>query len=180
MHPVALYEVAVLFGTRVAETILASVHVRAHQQAGHMDASDLIKTLQIALRGGGRSLIASLLSIASCLLRPYQGHGSLRGRRSRRNIWFEAQALQCPQRARMASRGPGPSLAAARTLALVGNHHIRCDARMDPGEGFRQTAAGCSDQRNGSPERHMLCRITESFRASATRALPAPDRLAIA
>ncbi len=43
-----------LFGTRVAETILASVHVRAHQQAGHMDASDLIKALQNALRGGGR------------------------------------------------------------------------------------------------------------------------------
>src|SRR3982074_1441300 len=47
-------EVAVLFGTLVAETILASVHVRAHKQAGHMDASDLIKTLQNTLRGGGR------------------------------------------------------------------------------------------------------------------------------
>ncbi len=52
--PVALYEAALLFGTRVAETILASVHVRAHQQAGHMDASDLIKALQNTLRGGGR------------------------------------------------------------------------------------------------------------------------------
>jgi hypothetical protein len=32
---------------------LASVHVRAHRQAGHMDASDLIKTLQenLARRG---------------------------------------------------------------------------------------------------------------------------------
>jgi hypothetical protein len=30
-------------GTRVAETILASVQVRARQQAGHMDASDLIR-----------------------------------------------------------------------------------------------------------------------------------------
>ena len=38
--------VARVFGTRAAETILASVHVRAHQQAGHMDASDLIKTLR--------------------------------------------------------------------------------------------------------------------------------------
>ena len=38
-------KVAGVFGTRVAETILASVHVRARQQAGHMDASDLIKTL---------------------------------------------------------------------------------------------------------------------------------------
>ena len=50
----ALYLVALLFGTLVAETILASVHVRAHRQAGHMDASDLIKTLQNTLRGGGR------------------------------------------------------------------------------------------------------------------------------
>jgi hypothetical protein len=51
--PVALYEVANLFGTLVAETILASVHVRAHKQAGHMDASDLIKALQkhLARRG---------------------------------------------------------------------------------------------------------------------------------
>jgi hypothetical protein len=43
-----------LFGTRVAETILASVHVRAHQKAGHMDASDLIKSLPDILRGGAR------------------------------------------------------------------------------------------------------------------------------
>src|SRR5882762_6871305 len=47
-------EVAVLFGTLVAETILASVHVRAHKQAGHMDASDLIKALPNTLQGGGR------------------------------------------------------------------------------------------------------------------------------
>jgi hypothetical protein len=39
-------KVAGLSGTRVAETILASVRMRAHQQAGHMDASDLIKSLQ--------------------------------------------------------------------------------------------------------------------------------------
>jgi hypothetical protein len=51
--PVALYEVDILFGTLVAETILASVHVRAHKQAGHMGASDLIKALQkhLARRG---------------------------------------------------------------------------------------------------------------------------------
>jgi hypothetical protein len=52
--PVALYEVAILFGTLAAETILTSVHVRAHKQAGHMDASDLIKALQNTLQGGGR------------------------------------------------------------------------------------------------------------------------------
>ena len=50
--PVALYEVALLFGTLVAETILASVHVRAHKQAGHMDASDLIKALQTSCKEG--------------------------------------------------------------------------------------------------------------------------------
>ena len=47
-----------LFGTLVAETILASVHVRARKQAGHMDASDLIKALQNTLRGGGRPHMA--------------------------------------------------------------------------------------------------------------------------
>jgi len=51
---VALHEAALLFGTLVAETILASAHVRAHRKAGHMDASDLIKALQNTLRGGGR------------------------------------------------------------------------------------------------------------------------------
>src|SRR5258708_32134626 len=45
-------EVAVLFGTLVAETILASVHVRAHKQAGHMDASDLIKHCKTACKEG--------------------------------------------------------------------------------------------------------------------------------
>jgi hypothetical protein len=39
-------KVAGVSGTRVAETILASVHMRARQQAGHMDASDLIKSMQ--------------------------------------------------------------------------------------------------------------------------------------
>ena len=38
-------KVADLFGTRVAETILASVHVRTQQKAGHMNASDLIKII---------------------------------------------------------------------------------------------------------------------------------------
>jgi hypothetical protein len=54
MAPMAFYLVALLFGTRVAETILASVHVRAHRQAGHMGASDLIKAPLRPLQGGGR------------------------------------------------------------------------------------------------------------------------------
>jgi hypothetical protein len=47
-------EVADPFETRVAETILASVHVRAHQTAGHMNASDLTVTLQ-TIAGIGRA-----------------------------------------------------------------------------------------------------------------------------
>src|SRR4051812_44652064 len=58
--PVALHEVANLFGTLVAETILASVHVRARKKAGHMGASDLIKALQNTLRGGGRPHMANV------------------------------------------------------------------------------------------------------------------------
>jgi hypothetical protein len=53
IDPMAPYKVAMLFGTLVAETILASVHVRAHRQAGHMDASDRIKATakHLARRG---------------------------------------------------------------------------------------------------------------------------------
>ena len=50
--PVALYEVANLFGTLIAETILASVHVRARKKAGHTGASDLIKALQTPCEEG--------------------------------------------------------------------------------------------------------------------------------
>ena len=48
-------KVAAVFGTCVAETILASVHVRARQQAGHMDASDLIRALPNTLARSGPS-----------------------------------------------------------------------------------------------------------------------------
>src|ERR1700682_4670588 len=46
-------KVAWLFGTRVAETILASGSKRPHQQAGHIDASDPIRPEKL-LRHGGR------------------------------------------------------------------------------------------------------------------------------
>jgi hypothetical protein len=59
IDPMALYLVALLFGTLVAETILASVHVRAHQQAGHIGASDLIKALQKHLARRGPSIYGS-------------------------------------------------------------------------------------------------------------------------
>jgi hypothetical protein len=46
------------------------------------------------------------------------GHGSLRGRPwCRRNMRSEAQILQCPQRASVTKRGPGPTRAVICTLA---------------------------------------------------------------
>ena len=41
-------------GTHVAETIMASAHVQVHRQAGHIDASNLIKALHNTLRAGIR------------------------------------------------------------------------------------------------------------------------------
>src|SRR5580704_5155098 len=46
-------------GTLVAETILASAHVRAREKAGHMEASDLIRRLQNALARSGPSTYGS-------------------------------------------------------------------------------------------------------------------------
>jgi hypothetical protein len=45
-------EAGIVLGTRAAETILASGHVRPHKQAGHMIASGPIKSLlnQLASR----------------------------------------------------------------------------------------------------------------------------------
>lgn len=40
-----LYKVVHMLGTHVAETILASGHVRPHTKAAHMEASDLIKNI---------------------------------------------------------------------------------------------------------------------------------------
>jgi hypothetical protein len=54
-----------MFGTCVAETILASVHVRTQKQAGHMDASDQIKLSQNILRVGGRPHMGFVSQYAS-------------------------------------------------------------------------------------------------------------------
>jgi len=43
---------AEVLGTHAAETILASDHVRSHPKAGHMDASDTIKSSAHPLQEG--------------------------------------------------------------------------------------------------------------------------------
>src|SRR5947207_2870355 len=51
-------DTAAVFGTRVAETISASGQGRPQQQAGHMAASDPIKTLRRLLQARGRPHMA--------------------------------------------------------------------------------------------------------------------------
>jgi hypothetical protein len=92
-------KVAWVFGTLIAETILASVHVRARKQAEHMDARDLIRDCpnNLARRGP----FSNRVSFVNCFLSSprvtvFSAVGIIR-----RNIWCEAQVLQCPQRAGM-------------------------------------------------------------------------------
>src|SRR4051812_23825710 len=81
--PVALYEVVQLFGTLVAETILASAHVRAHKQAGHMDASDLIKETAKHLARRGPSTYGWWPECAPGPVVPPAATGPRHGRESR-------------------------------------------------------------------------------------------------
>src|ERR1700692_464207 len=98
----------------------------------------------------------------------------------RRDIWFEVRAPQCPQRARMIFHAAqGPPTRSARTLAPPG-HHPAWRRQDGIPQKFRQVGVGWPDQLNVSPDRQMLCKMTDSFRANAMRALPAPDRFAIA
>ena len=93
-----------------------------------------------------------------------------------------------------ASSGPAGSAGIARSTTGLRSNHVPPAARAiacTRAQGQRSRlkklrtsfdcyAAACGAQRNGSPVRHTLCRITDNFRAKATRALPEPDRRSIA
>ena len=84
--------------------------------------------------------------------------------------------MQGPQRADVDMRPPARR-AIACTLALgrcvlaylTSFGELRCQGRRDPTEWLAR-----------SPDRQTLCRMTDSLRARATRALPEPDRRSIA
>jgi hypothetical protein len=89
-------------------------------EAGYTTASAVFAFIERnPLQSGGGSLIAAqwstyfFLRVCRC---PGVTVLSAVGM-SRRNVWSEAQALQCPQRAGVRARCPGPSLAVACTLA---------------------------------------------------------------
>ena len=166
-----------------AEPIWASGQSCRIKQAGHMIAvAPPSNSAALPLHPRGRSLIASPTSTGFfCCVLPSRGHGSLRGRRlPPQHLVRSAGAAMSTtgSRARTQPNGlprsqPAPSpRKATRIRVSLSREWIA----SWPGYAL----AGCSGQRNGSPDRQMLCRTTDSFRASATRALPGPDRLAIA
>src|SRR5258708_28775796 len=107
-------EVAVLFGTLVAETILAGVHVRAHKQAGHMDASDLIKHCKTPCKEG----VVHIWKI-SHVLALYTWHSADMAR-LKISIVFESGARIGPGKAALLEsiRNTGSISAAARAMGM--------------------------------------------------------------
>jgi hypothetical protein len=90
-------------GAHVAETILASVHMRARQQAGHMDASDLIKSMQRQSCKEGavhiwgpdadqRAKLLIYLAVEGALLEAYSQCGSTAFSASSRNVDLNGEA----------------------------------------------------------------------------------------
>ena len=145
---------------------------RADQQAGYISASPIPPP---HLRRAAGSLIAASASSKFALSCP--GHGSLRGQQQLPHhlVRPEALALQGPQRAYDLITCPPAARAIACTLALGRS----CVGVSDESMTYA-AALACGAQRNGSPDRQTLCRITESLRAKATRALPEPERRSIA
>jgi hypothetical protein len=136
-------------------------------------------------------ILPDKLHLATLLLSLHRGHGSLRGR--------EAPAATSGPKHRhcnvhngltRSTSGPTATLAVClhprpggqliiRACAVARMYRYKIRSGISPARAG-QAPAGCADQRNGWPERQMLCKIVQSFLASATRALPIPDRLAIA
>ena len=84
-----------LLGTHRADAILASGHVRLHQQAGHMTASDPIKTLSNTLARRGPSTYALCTASSAAIHMPrarmkFADQVQFKAARSRRVVahWF--------------------------------------------------------------------------------------------
>ena len=106
------------------------------------------------------------------------GHGSLRGQR------------ELPQHlVRSGSAGIARSTTGLRLITCPRPRPRNC---LHPRPGATRLSVSCGRvsmryaavvsgaQRNGSPDRQTLCRITDNLRAKATRALPGPERCAMA
>ena len=139
-----------------------------------MGASDLIKALQNTLRGGGRSLIAALLS-SSLFTSPARVMVLFAVSAGCRNIWSGPEDRHCKVHNGLTLITRPPARRAIACTLALGRCVLEYLTRL-----MRYAAMAGSAQRNGSPDRQTLCRMTDSLRAKATRALPEPERRSIA
>lgn len=101
------------------------------------------KMLDFPCFNGRHSLIASPLSTSLFrFMSPFRGHCSAVGA-CRRDIWFKAHALQCPQRAHV-KRSPTASFAVCLHTRLRGNSHPRQGAARINLSPVRQALSDCS------------------------------------
>ena len=144
--------------------------------SGHMSAPDrAASATRIPLRGGGRSLIAPPASIPP-FKSPARVMVLFAVSVGCRNIWSGPEDRHCKVHngLTLITRPPARR-AIACTLALGRS----CVGVSDESMTYA-AALACGAQRNGSPDRQTLCRMTDSLRAKATRALPEPERRSIA
>ena len=146
-------DTAAVFGARVAETISASGHGRPHQQAGHMTASDPIKTPRPLLQARGR---------------PHMGAGRHRplDRRARRARGRAHRARDAARR-RCTWTAPATSPASVAAVRARRRHRARPPRRS------------CAATRRRAPtaSRPATCRRSSS-RAPTCRGCSRPPRRA--
>jgi hypothetical protein len=138
-------ETAALFGTPVAETILASGHGRPHQQAGHMIASDPIRSLPQLLQAGGRPHMGPGSSLADARSAGTREGGRARSRISARRHRPIASTTP-PARSR---RGRGNGSAARRgnrrSVLRYARRPLRPELAWPPGRRRRGSPADRPD-----------------------------------
>jgi hypothetical protein len=163
-------------GPVLAEGIMASGHVRRTNRSNtwpHRPAQAEVH--QKPLPTGSRSLIAPSSS-SLMYLSPARVMVLFAVDVCRRNIWSGPKRGCCKVHNGLAlAARPRPLATQSPTPSPGGDSYVRPRRTI-----LFQLAASPADQRNGSPDRQMLCKMTESFRASATRALSGPARWAIA
>ena len=160
------------------------------KQAGHMSARDRGHPLSDRLASEGPfSNRASSVNASCLLLLPYRGHGSLRGRKCPPQHLVRSTGAAMSTTGSRGTCGPTASLAAACTLAPVGQLSSAVDARMDlvkvsvrrppaaPTSGMARPNARCcaGSPRASGPARRAPCRpltrlaiaCAQSFRPEA-------------
>jgi hypothetical protein len=174
--PVALYEAAHLFGTRIAETILARVQCANAQIGRTYGCKRSDQSAANTLQGGGRSLIAARpsrpeycparVTVLSAVSRAAATSGPVRKRgHCKVHNGLTRDRVPTAPTAQLPAPSPGGDTLVLNARDAISAHYA---------------GIGCEGQRNGCPDRQTLCRRTANLRAKATRALPGPERCSMA